>query len=234
MKHNILTVANENYRDFLILFINSLFEFGDLSETDTVYVFDTGLKEETIQYLSYFPKVEVVDAGFSSDSQAIHDEGWKKNTYSKTTFLKDILAQTRLPTFMIDSDSIVVQNFVDLINPECDFVGCERSRPGFSRYIGSFFGAINVEKSLDFLDKWIDNIEVLQTTTDLKHCESPALAKTIEENNFNVQNLPEQVVSAVFPSQESRLIHLKSDHYALTVKDRLNLPHAQQFVQRYL
>tara|TARA_Y100001973_G_C5205468_1_gene341177 strand:- start:1575 stop:2279 length:705 start_codon:yes stop_codon:yes gene_type:complete len=234
MRHNILTVANEDYRDFLVLFVNSLFEFADLSNTDTVYVYDTGLSIETKKYINHFPKIKIVDAGFSADSQKIHDEGWKKNTYSKTKFLKQILVETRTPTFMIDSDSIIVQSFVDLADINCDVIGCKRARPGFSQYIGSFFGAINIDKSLDFLDKWIDNIDMLQNTTDLKHCESPALAKTIQENNFNVQDLPEQIVSAVFPTKESRLMHLKSDHYALTVKDRLNLEHAKPFTQRYL
>jgi len=234
VKHNILTVANENYREFLMLFINSLFEFGYLQDTETIYVFDTGLSEDTRIYLNHFPKVKVIDSGFTTESQQIHDEGWKKNTYSKTTFLKQILSETQIPTFMIDSDSIFVQNFLDLIDTECDIIACRRDRPGFSKYIGSFFGAINVEQSLIFIDEWIENINLLQETTDLKHCESPALAKTIAENNFKVQELPEQVISAVFPSDESRILHLKSDHYALTVKDRLNLQHAQPFVQRYL
>tara|TARA_B100000131_G_scaffold201633_1_gene193727 strand:- start:520 stop:1224 length:705 start_codon:yes stop_codon:yes gene_type:complete len=234
MKHNILTVANENYKDFLILFINSLFEFGNLTNTQTIYVFDTGLSQDTKSYIDCFPKVEMINSGFSTNSTEIHDEGWKKNTYSKTRFLKDILTQTNLPTFMIDSDSIFVQDFLDLIDEKCDIIGCRREREGFSKYIGSFFGAINVEKSLLFIDKWIDNIDMLQQTTDLKHCESPALAKTIQENSFKIQDIKEQVVSAVFPTQESRIFHLKSDHYALTVKDRLNLPHAKQFVQRYL
>ena len=234
MKHNILTVANENYREFLMLFINSLFEFGYLQNTETIYVFDTGLSEDTRIYLNHFPKVKVIDSGFTTESQQIHDEGWKKNTYSKTTFLKQILSETQIPTFMIDSDSIFVQNFLDLIDTECDIIACRRDRPGFSKYIGSFFGAINVEQSLIFIDKWIENINLLQETTDLKHCESPALAKTIAENKLQVQELPEQVISAVFPSDESRILHLKSDHYALTVKDRLNLQHAQPFVQRYL
>ena len=234
MKHNILTVANENYKDFLILFINSLFEFVDLTDTDSVYVFDTGLSEDTKAYLSNFPKVVVKNAGFVTESSQIHDDGWKKNTYSKTTFLKEVLLETKTPTFMIDSDCIFVQNFLDLIDDKCDIIGCIRERPGFSKYIGSFFGAINVENSIKFIDMWIDNINLLQQTTDLKHCESPALAKTIEENTFNTQSLPEQVVSAVFPSGESRIYHLKSDHYALTVQARLQLEHSQPFVQRYL
>tara|TARA_R100000808_G_scaffold7892_1_gene22646 strand:+ start:4618 stop:5322 length:705 start_codon:yes stop_codon:yes gene_type:complete len=234
MRHNILTVANEDYRSFLILFVNSLFEFGNLSETEKIYVFDTGLSQETRDYLLCFPKIEIRNAGFTAQSDAIHDSGWKRNTYSKTKFLKDILTNTQLPTFMIDADCIFIQDFLDLIDEKCDIIGCERQREGFSKYIGSFFGAINVEQSIKFIDLWIKNIQILQDTTALKHCESPALAKTIEEYDFKVQDLKEQIVSAVFPSQESRIIHLKSDHYALTVQDRLNLQHAQEFVKRYL
>ena len=91
MRHNILTVANEDYRSFLILFVNSLFEFGNLSETEKIYVFDTGLSQETRDYLLCFPKIEIRNAGFTAQSDAIHDSGWKRNTYSKTKFLKDIL-----------------------------------------------------------------------------------------------------------------------------------------------
>ena len=234
MKHNILTVANKNYKDFIIVFINSLFEFVSLDDTETIYIYDTGLDQETVEYLLNFPKVKVVDPGFTALSDKIHDEGWKKNTYSKTKFLKDVLTETNLPTFMIDSDSIFVQNFIDLIDAECDVVGCLRNREGFSKYIGSFFGAINVKESILFIDKWIDNIKFLQENTRRKHCESPGLSKTIEEANFNVQDLPEQIVSAVFPTQGSRIFHLKSDHYALTVEARLGLEHAKPFVQRYL
>tara|TARA_B100000287_G_C20546564_1_gene746792 strand:- start:391 stop:1095 length:705 start_codon:yes stop_codon:yes gene_type:complete len=234
MKHNILTVANENYSSFIKLFINSLFELTDLKMVEKIYVFDTGLSEETKKHLNYFPKIEIMDTGMQISSDKIHDDGWKKNTYSKTKFLLSILQKTNLPTFMIDSDSIFVDNFQDLIDWNADLVACDRNRDGFSKHIGSFFGAINVDQSITFIEKWITNISKLQRTTDLKHCESPALSLTIESENFNVQNLPEQIVSAVFPDETSRVFHLKSDYYALTVEERLSLKHAKQFTQRYL
>ena len=234
MKYNIITVANENYKDFLKLFVNSLFENVDFNSINRIYIFDTGLSKETKDYVDLFPSVEIVDTQMSIDSKEIHDEGWAKNTYSKTKFLKDILEKDSLPTFMIDSDCIFIEGFEDLIDNEKDFVACSRDRQGFSRHIGSFFGALNVEKSLSFLDKWISNIAHLQKEGKLKHCESPALSKTISETDFAVQEVEEILVSAVFPTDVSRIIHLKSDYYATTVPQRLNLPHAIPFNRRYL
>ena len=234
-KYNILTVVNEGYAPFIKVFVNSLFEYHDLQNVETVYIFDTGLENGTKKYLLDFPKVKVVDSGINSQSNEVHDEGWKKSTYSKTKFLLSVLEDSNLPTIMIDADSIFWSSFEDLIDWESDFIATRRDRDGFSKYIGSFFGAINVEKSKQFIKLWIENIEFLQTNTDLKHCESPALAKTTEEHpEFICQEIEEELVSAVFPTKKSLIFHLKSDHYAMTIAQRLNLPHAQPFSRRYL
>ena len=135
---------------------------------------------------------------------------------------------------MIDSDCIFVSSFEDLFDWEADVVVCDRQREGFSKHIGSFFAALNVEKSKKFVVEWIKNVQRLQETTDMKHCESPALSKTVEEGAFKVQELAEQQISAVFPDLSSRIYHLKSDYYALTIEARLNLPHAVPSVKRYL
>ena len=234
MKYNILTVANEDYKHFIKLFINSLFENCDMENIENVYVFDTGLSQETVDYLGDFPKVVVRQTDIDAKSDQIHDEGWKTNTYSKTKFLLSILQQDRIPTFMIDSDCIFVENFEDLIDWESDFVVCKRNRKGFSKYIGSFFGAIHISAACTFIAEWIFNIDFLQKNTKMKHCESPALVKTCEAPGYKIQELEEQVISAVWPTEKSRIYHLKSDHYALTVEQRINLPHARPFNRRYL
>lgn len=234
MKYNILTVVNEGYADFGKLFLNSLFENVDLANVDTILVYDTGLTEDTKTYYNSFPKVELVSTGANYTSDAIHDEGWKENTYSKTKYLLEALVERGRPVFMIDSDCIFTAGFEEFVDWNNDIVVCDRNREGFSKHIGSFFGAVNVEKSKEFLIKWINNVKVLQETTDMKHCESPALSKTIDEEQFEVQSLPEQVISAVFPDQTSLIYHLKSDYYATTVEARLSLPHALPFRQRYL
>tara|TARA_Y100000593_G_C4291712_1_gene328571 strand:+ start:294 stop:998 length:705 start_codon:yes stop_codon:yes gene_type:complete len=234
MKYNILTVSNEVYSPFLKLFVASYFDKISFENVNKIYIFDTGLSADTIGYLEKFPKVFVVETNMSTTSKEIHDDGWKKNTYSKTKFLLSILQKDRIPTFMVDVDSIFVKSFEDIIDWDCDFVACKRNREGFSKHIGSFFGALNVEKSCDFILKWVDNIEYLKNNTSMKHCESPALSKTIEEHNNNIQFIEEQIISAVFPDKSSRIYHLKSDHYAMTVESRMQLPHAKSFVLRYL
>lgn len=234
MKYNILTVCNEDYAPFIKLFVNSMFELIDISNVEKVFIFNTGLSQETINYLNSFPKIDIVKTDIHAGSSKIHDEGWKKNTYSKTKFLLETLEKTKFPTLMIDSDCIFVEDFEDLLDFQKDFSVCVRDRQGFSRYIGSFFAALNVEKSIDFLKKWIVNIDVLQRTTKMKHCESPALVKTVDETDFQVLEIEEQIISAVFPDDSSKIIHLKSDYYAMTIEQRLNLKHAQPFVRRYL
>jgi|TARA_Y100000310_G_scaffold334576_1_gene414689 hypothetical protein len=233
MKYNILTVINEGYAAFGILFLNSLFEFMDLKNVEKILVYDTGLTPDTRNYFSYFPKVEIIATGANYESGAIHDKGWKENTYSKTKYLLESLEKTNIPTFMIDSDCIFTASFEHLIDFNSDIIVCARAREGFSKHIGSFFGAINIEKSRQFLVKWINNVTLLQETTDMKHCESPALSKTISEESLSIQELPEQVVSAIFPDKTSLIYHLKSDHYALTVEKRLALPHSRAFTERY-
>tara|TARA_R100000808_G_scaffold24665_1_gene57466 strand:- start:8208 stop:8915 length:708 start_codon:yes stop_codon:yes gene_type:complete len=235
MKYNILTVINEGYAAFGKLFINSLFENVNLRNVSAIYIYDTGLSPETVTYFNYFPKVQVVKTGSDFKSAAIHDEGWAANTYSKTAYLLDTLEKTGLPTLMIDSDCIFASTFEDVLDFNADIIACTRDRQGFSKHIGSFFGAMNVEKAKAFLGAWINNISYLQAHTDLKHCESPALTKTIGENPaYRVQEAPEQIVSAVFPDLSSRIYHLKSDYYAVTIEQRLKLPHAAAFCKRYL
>ena len=79
MRYNVITVANENYKDFLKLFANSLFENVDMQFVNKVYVFDTGLSKETRDYINLFPGFELIDTKMSIDSKKIHDAGWAKN-----------------------------------------------------------------------------------------------------------------------------------------------------------
>ena len=51
MKYNILAVANEEYSEFLKLFVNSFFEFVDAENLAKVYVYDTGLSMDTKNYI---------------------------------------------------------------------------------------------------------------------------------------------------------------------------------------
>ncbi len=238
MKYNILTVLNESYRPFGELFVTSLFENVDISKVNKTYIFDTGMSEETKTYLSLFPTVEVIDTGIESQSGQIHDQGWRDSTYSKTTFLLDTLIKDGLPTVMVDSDCIFIQNFADLLQfDEKDIVVTARDRQGFSRHIGSFFAANNSSKNvLLFIRRWIENLEDLRDNTDMKHVESPALSKTVAEmsDEVSILELSEDIVSCVLPEKyldqsNIRIYHLKSDYYAKTIQERMMLPWARPF-----
>ena len=121
MKYNIITVANEEYKDFLKLFVNSLFENVDMENINKVYIFDTGLSKETKEYVNHFPSFDLVDTQMIIESKELHDSGWAENTYSKTKFLRQILKKDSLPTFMIDSDCIFVEGFEKLIQFDKNF-----------------------------------------------------------------------------------------------------------------
>ena len=87
-----------------------------------------------------------------------------------------------------------------------------------------------------FSQRWITNLEELHQSGRFKHAESPALSKTIEEmkDELEILIVPEQVVSAIGCFDHTRIIHLKSDYYAKTIEERLGLPYAEYFVNKYL
>tara|TARA_Y100001938_G_C8064252_1_gene419189 strand:+ start:598 stop:1356 length:759 start_codon:yes stop_codon:yes gene_type:complete len=237
VKYNILTVLNESYKAFGELFVTSLFENLDISKINKTYIFDTGLSEDTRNYLSLFPTVQVVDTEIDSQSGEIHDDGWKNSTYSKTRFLMETIVQDGLPTVMIDSDCIFVYDFYDLLDfDSSDIVVTARNREGFSRHIGSFFSANNAsKKTISFISRWIENLEDLQKNTDMKHVESPALSKTVSEmkDELEILEVPENIICCVIPDgppKNARIYHLKSDYYAKTIPERLQLPHAKAFI----
>jgi len=231
VRYNILTVLNEGYAQFGRLFINSLFDNIDLDSIDTIYIYDTGLSSNSKKYLSLFPKIKIVDAGFIALSEDIHDKGWQKNTYSKTRFLKEVLVETGIPTIMIDADCVFKCEFIKLLDSNTDLTVCRRTRPGFSNHLGSFFAANNITKSINFLDKWIDRIE----NSEGKHKESPALSYVLENQNIlKIQELDESVISALGDSSDVRIFHLKSDSGLETIERRINQPHLIPYIYRYL
>ena len=221
---------NEGYEKFGKLFINSLFDKVDFDNIESIYVYDTGLSKATTKYFLNFPKVQIVDAGFSAPSDKIHDDGWKKNTYSKTRFLRDVLKNTHTPTIMIDVDCVFKCDFFDMIDDDADIVVCRRHRRGFSNHLGSFFVANSITPSIKFLDKWIERIE----SSEGKHKESPALSHILEsEESTRVQELPESVISALHDSSDVKIFHLKSDAGLETVEKRIKQRHLIPYIYSY-
>ena len=185
MKYNIVTVSNEGYKDFLKVFLKSLFDNADSSNLESVFVFDTGLSEDTKKSLEPISdKIQFVDTDIKAESNAIHDEGWQKNTYSKTKFLFYATNSTKQPCFLIDVDSVFQSNFEEEINWDSDFCVCWRGdNHPISDHIGSFFGCLNTEKSLMFLKIWIIMLEVANLNKEVNTLPFKSFMEVINANN---------------------------------------------------
>ena len=235
-KYDIVTVLNHDYMPFGALFMNSIFDMVDFKNISNIFVFDTGLEEEDRVLLSIFPKVKVVATDMKTSHKEMHDDEWCRNVYSKTTFLAKTIETYKNPAIMIDSDSIFLSDFFDLVDPSYDFQACLRSnqREGFSSHIGSFFVVNNIEKAAEFLDDWVKEIE----SGSEKHKESPALSRLVKSEKYNVGDVPEKLVSYFSyeyapPSEEVRIMHLKSDFGRETVRKRIEQPFVKDIASRY-
>ena len=85
MKYNIFTVLNEGYAPFGKLLVSSIFDKIDMEKLGEIIICDTGISEETREYFSLFPKVRVVDAGFKTVHDKVHDDDWKTSTKRNTS-----------------------------------------------------------------------------------------------------------------------------------------------------
>ncbi len=253
MKYNIFTVLNEGYERFGLIFLSSIIDNLDLNKIGNIFVYDTGLSEETVKKYSVFDKVKVVPSGIKTDSDnSVHGKTWQENVYSKAKLLKHCVEnqESFLPTVMVDADSIFVKEFFHLVDLDSQLVLCKRSPRGrtkghisTSSHIGSFF-SINErsEQTIKFLDFWVDKINSVSDRHPLTAAymakESPSLSFAYEEfkDKMKLTDLPEPTISniEVFPPKEAVIYHLKSDADYMTVQARTFQPKARYYTRRYL
>lgn len=230
---NVMTVLNSDYFDFGKLFVNSFYDNVDLSRIHKLYVYDTGLSEDDKKYLSVFPQMEVVSTGLNTKHGMLHDEDWRRNVYSKTAFLLQVIEKDSLPTVMIDSDCLFLSNFVDLIPENYDFVACRREeQEAFCEYIASFFVINSIEKASDFIREWRE--EMYYGTEN--HKESPALSRLIDKGGYHVYGIKEDLVSYTGTeiTEDITIAHMKSTRGLRTVEQRVNQPHLKAYREKYL
>jgi hypothetical protein len=229
MKYNILTVSNQDYFPFLELFIKSLYQNADTDNLISVYIFDTGLSEESKDFLSNFNKNIIIETGHKTQHKKLHDSDWCLNTYSKMDYLYQVIENTKTPSFMIDVDSVFQRSFESIINPFADIVACYRPNNNISSHIGSFFGGIDYSKTIIFIQIWK---QYLTTITDFKHKESPALSKVVNTfQGFKIQHIYEKDVSCVEDNDDAFIYHLKSDGFAQTIPERINLDYSKKIIK---
>ncbi len=253
MKYNIFTVLNEGYERFGILFLSSIIDNLDLNNIENIFIYDTGLSEETVNKYNLFDKVKIISTGIDTgEDTKVHGETWQKNVYSKAKFLKHCIDSQEefYPTVMVDADSIFIKEFIHLVDTDKDLVLCKRSPRGrakghisTSSHIGSFF-SINkrTEDVSNFMETWINNIDSSSDKDPITGAymakESPALSATYEEykNKLKISDLPEPIISNIekFPPKDAVIYHLKSDAGFMTIDARTMQPRARYYAKRYL
>jgi len=248
MKYNIFTVANEGYSSFLKMFVGSIFDKIDYQKVNKIIIADTGLSDNTKKYLELFPKVQIQKTSLSTKYSRIHDEDWKKNVYSKALLMLKSFEHEFVPTIMIDSDCVIVEDFIDMVHKiDADIIPCKRNQAGrspghqaTSSHIGSFFVA-KTSKSIPFIKEWVEEIpKITERGPDGKRIpqESPALSNTCMKfkDKIKIYDLDERIIANIEhnPPDFAKIFHLKSDWMYLTIERRIAQPRVSYCRKRYL
>jgi len=243
MKYNIFTVLNEPYAAFGKMLVSSIFDKVDLDKVNRIIIANTGISEDTENFLLQFPKVETMATGMQTGHTRIHDQDWKKNVFSKAKLMLEAIRQEEefVPTVLIDSDCVIVQDFSDLLEGDFDIAPCLRNQAGrgaghtaTSTHIGSFFYAAT-EKSIPFIEKWVELIPRIEGTSAK---ESPALSYMCDKmsEEVKIKDICERTIANIelAPPPLARVYHLKSDAHCLTIPSRLKQNRTIYYLNRYL
>ncbi len=224
MKYNILTIASKTYFPFLDVFLNSLFDNCDTSKINKIYIVGVDL-DDYKNYLYKSDKIVYLDDSSKDEYTGVHSNGWYKTTKLKTEYLKELFdtVDVNEPIVMIDSDTVVLKDIYDIIKPEYDLQLVEMSEGSHISQSGILILHIaclsifnHREKSKNFLNKWIEDKNMLFQMKRPKPHETPAMNMVINDKkfmkNYNFLSMDEREVcadSAVY--ENSKIIHFKSN-----------------------
>jgi hypothetical protein len=221
-KYIIQTTSDSGYFPFLKIFINSILTNCDKKYLHKIYIVNTGMDEEQINYiLSLSNVIEIINTGINTDFRGgTWGEDWQINVKGKTKWLLQTILNSQYPVLMLDSDMLIVKDIYDLLTKGGDVQVCKRSNPSVP-YIGSYFFSINKEKGIQFLKRWI---EIIESTNGKRPLESPALCKTVLnfESLIKIKEIDESLVNAISPSDfipETYIVHFKGQSLDNNVSD---------------
>lgn len=241
MKYSIYTVLNSDYMTFGKVFINSLYDKVDMDKVNSVFILDIGLKKEDRDYLEKYENVKILSTDFDLDfGDGIHSDNWIKAVVSKTYFLRQLLINENVePIIMIDSDCMFIRDISDLVNVEYDMQICHRENNS-TPLLGSYVSFNDRDKSINFLNKWIDTIPTIQTPWK----ESPALSQTypLFQDEMNFDLVPIHKVSSYeysdMENKDVKIIHFKTGAKHKTVEEtiqkRIEERGFKDYCERYL
>lgn len=224
MYYSIITTCDKGYFSFLKRLIDSVFSICDEEYIKNFLVVNTGLTQDQTKYLlDKSEKVSIIKTNINTNFEGgIWGKDWATNVGSKTVTLYETLKELDHSLLMLDADMEVLRDLKDLKNYGGDIQVCYRPNNS-TKYIGSYFFALNPPKALPFVKKWKD---ITLKSDKSKAFESPALVRTIEEdiNKLQVVELPQNLVNVVSKdllTEDSFLIHYKSKALDKTLEETL-------------
>jgi lipopolysaccharide biosynthesis glycosyltransferase len=156
-QYDFFTVLNSAYMPFGKIWINSLTQNISKDKVGTIYILDTGLNNNDIEYLKSFSQVEIImsDLCETATSDAVDKNStWLKHVLRKTKYFKKILKQNDKPLIMVDADCMFLTDFFDYIDDTKDILVCNRSYRDHDNWIASFFVAKNTPAAYEFMNLW--------------------------------------------------------------------------------
>jgi hypothetical protein len=220
--YSLFTVVSKSYFNFFTLFFKSLEKNSNLKNIDKIYVSAIDLGDSEKKILNH-EKIEIIDINIEDNYSGVHSEGWYNNTKQKTIFLKKILNElnTEKTLIMLDCDTYVMDDFSNVINKTYDLQitkmasGSHISKSGVEiSHIACFIVFNNIKKSIEFVDEWIDNIEMLLEQKRGRPHETPAMNLVLQNNKgyYNIESLDENIVCSDLSIYDStKIIHFKSN-----------------------
>jgi hypothetical protein len=200
-----------------------------MQKLEKIFIADLGLSSEnreTIMNIS--TKIEIINTEKNIEStNELFSKGWIDAVTQKTSTLQMLVDAGHTPIIMLDSDTLIIEDFSEVINPDCDIQVCKRTNPiyrsdGFRLdYIASFVVINNIGSSA-FIVSWINRLNERINQNMIPPHETPAMIETINKNTtLTIGFLDDKIVScenAYFPGI-TKIIHAKSRNK----KDRISI-----------
>jgi len=222
MKYNIITTSDKSYFKFLRILINSIYKSCDMSNINNIFIVDTGLEKEQIDWLNNKSDIiQIIDTNYNTSFQGgTWGVDWQLNVKSKTVTLHQTLEALQQPLLMLDADMLVIKDLDNLTKKGGDIQVCYRndqptegSQSEYAvPYIGSYFFSIDYKKSSKFIGEWKD---LTNNSSEEGPVESRSLVKTIKKYknlDLDIVEIDESIVNVTRPeniTNDTCIIHFK-------------------------
>lgn len=224
MKYNLLIMVNNDYMNFAIICLNSLYKNTNIDNIHNIIINDIGLSDENKNYLkNKYSKIEFYNSNFKGIFTEMHSNEWLECLTYKTKILLEIIKNDfHLPIVMLDSDTIILEDFSSVIDNKYDIQVCKREKKShrpdlnmYMEYIASFFIINNnTNNVIDFMNEWIKTMNDMHNKNMIRPYETPSLCKILTKckEMIHIGELDEINICAdsKYIKNVTKIIHMKS------------------------